>query len=106
MKKLQLVFITLALITTSICSASTKPSSDFVSEVKTYLQDLPLEIKHDVSIKVSFSLNEKNEMVVHSVKAPNVFLRKLITKRLDHVKMNASLDSSFEEYTLPVRITP
>ena len=106
MKTLKLFFITLALITTGICSAGTPdPTPEFSSEVKAYLKELPLELEHEIEVKVNFSMNSDNEIIIHSVDARSLFLRKLIAYRLDHQKMHAQLDSDVEEYTLPIRIT-
>lgn len=106
MKTLQLFIITLALITTGVCNAATPtPTPKFTSEVKVYLQELPLELEHEIDVKVKFSMNEENEIIVHSVEARNRYLRKLIAYRLDHQKMNAQLDPDVKEYTLPIRIT-
>lgn len=106
MKKLQLLFIALALGTVSLCSAAAKPAIDFASEVKLHLENLPLEIEHEVTLNVKFSLNEKNEIIVNSVDADNAHLKKIITQRLSHQKMYSRLDPSIKEYTLPVRIKP
>lgn len=94
----------LMLVASSLCEAETLPDLDFTTEVRSYLKDLPLKITREISLEVKFSLNEKNEILIHSIDAKDRSLRKLIAQRLDHQKMRSSLDRAVKEYTLPIRI--
>lgn len=104
MRKLQLFMLGLMLVATSLCKAETLPGVEFTTEVRSYLKDLPIEISRQAFVEVKFSMNEKNEIVIHSIDTRDRTLRKVIAQRLDHQKMMCSLDPAIKEYTLPIRI--
>ncbi|MFZ0488706.1 MAG: hypothetical protein WBV11_04810 [Salegentibacter sp.] len=104
MKTLQLVFVGLALCATSLCRAVNAPDFTFTQEVYKYLNNLPVEVKEEVKVNVVFTMNEHNEIEIKSVETEDPYLRKVITRRLEHRKMYSFLDPSIKEYTLPIVI--
>ncbi len=104
MRTLQLIFVGLALCATSLCKAVNAPDFTFTQEVYKYLNHLPVEVKEEVEVKVIFTMNNENEIIVKNVEVDDPYLRKLITRRLDHRKMYSVLDPAIKEYTLPILI--
>lgn len=104
MKTLRLIFVGLGLCATSLCRAVNAPDFTFTQEVYKYLNHLPLEVKEEVKVNVVFTMNGNNEIEIKSVEAEDPYIRKVITRRLEHRRMYSVLDPSITEYTLPILI--
>lgn len=104
MKKLQFLLLVLMLSAGSFCQAQCQANKDFTKEVYGMLNDLPLELRKDVDVTLTVSLNKDHRLVVLDMVSSNQFVGNMVSQRLNGRRMISSLDPSFRNYRLPIHL--
>ena len=98
-----LMFTALFALILGTASANTTPENNTArKEIKTWIQkaDLASTIKEDVTVYVTFMVNEKNEVIVTSTNEEN--LDNSIKSALNYKKLKSTDMEINQAYTLPV----
>ena len=98
-----LLFSALFAFVLGTASANTNPENTTArKEIKTWIQkaDLASTIEEDVTVYVTFMVNEKNEVIVTSTNQEN--LDKTIKSVLNYKKLESTDMQINQAYTLPV----
>ena len=108
MKLLKLVVLVLAFTFNGFAQAETKTydgenPTAFSKEIKSLLGNHDFSLNQDLNAKVTFVVNNENELVVLSVETQDQILESFIKSRLNYKKIKANLKQGLE-YHLPVRI--
>ncbi len=108
MIKVNLILLVVAFTISSIANAANK-SSDFKdenlsNEIKELLKSPSFKIDDELLASVTFTLNNKKEIVVLSVDSGNEMIENYIKSRLNYKKVGAKINSNIKTYTMPVRI--
>ncbi len=107
MKKLSVSLLAIAFAVSSVASASTSPvktENVLNKEIKTLLKKPSFKIKKELTAQVTFTLNDKQEIVVLSVDSDSEVLESYIKDRLNYRKVNAQSDSEVKLFKIPVRL--
>lgn len=107
MRKISLVFLAAALLSTGNLLATTPgtdPSKSLSAQIGELLEDNRLEVEQDLKATVLFTLNEQGEIVVFSVDTEDEALEKWVKARLNYEKVELDQHTAGKMYKVPVRI--
>lgn len=107
MKKLNVMLLAAAFAISSVASASTKPTkseTNFTSEIKELLENPSFKVEDEIEASVTFTLNNKGEIVVLSVDSDSNIVEGFIKSRLNYQKLEAKPTTGVKFYTMPVRV--
>lgn len=109
MKTIKNLVLVLAITFSSVLSASTNPTNEEPSvlstEIAALLDSPNFRIADEILAKVTFVLNQKNEIVVLNVDTDNSQLEGYIKSRLNYNKLPAQMADKGVTYVVPVRLT-
>ena len=108
MKTIQTLVMAMLIATTSVLQASTEPTKDerptTICQAVGQLLDSPdFQLDKETTVKVTFTVNKENEIVVLETTAANDFIEDYIKTRLNYKKLNVPAECG-KYYFLPVRI--
>ena len=108
MKKVNFLVLAVAIMVSSVLSASTEPAkadnpTTLSKTIGTLLQKPSFEVQEDLTAKVTFTVNEDNEIVVLTVDTDTEAVEDFIKSRLNYEKLDTNKIG--EQFTVPVRIT-
>ncbi|MBW1297437.1 hypothetical protein [Aquimarina litoralis] len=107
MKKLNVMLLAVAFAISSVASASTKPTKSetgFTNEIKELLENPSFKVEDEIEASVTFTLNNKGEIVVLSVDSDSNMVEGFIKKRLNYQKLETKPATGIKFYTMPVRV--
>ena len=108
MKKLNVLLLAVALTASSVLSASTtpvnadRPSNEISQQIGDMLQKPSFEVDSEVVANVTFTVNEKQEIVVLTVDTENSQTELYIKSRLNYKKIKNARQGN--AYKIPIRI--
>jgi len=109
MRKLNVMLLVAVLVVSSITSASTsieptKSENNLTKEIGQLLEKPFFSVENQLEAFVTFTLNEKNEIVVLSVDSDSDLVDEFIKSRLNYKKVAAKGDPDIKFYKMPVRV--
>ena len=104
MKKLIILAIALFTLNVSATEKPVKPTESLRSEIVDLLgPNCPENFnKNECSMKVIFTVNSKNEIIVLSVDSPNDLAENFVKNKLNYKKVNYKSHAVGELFLLPV----
>jgi len=107
--KMYLVAILIALGTTVSANNTTPENSDepkvgVTTQIAELLKNPEMVIKKDIEATVTFTVNDKKELVVINVESTNENVDAFIKSRLNYKKLSTT--KTGEQWVVPVRIVP
>ncbi|MBT8280250.1 MAG: hypothetical protein KJO16_01640 [Muriicola sp.] len=110
MRKLPVMLVAAFLFTAGTLfandSETTDPKKDLAIQIGDLLEDNTFVLKEkDLTAKVLFTLNHKNEIVVISVDTNDEVLERFVKSRLNYKVVEAPVSKEGTMFTVPVRIT-
>ncbi|RZT00323.1 hypothetical protein [Aquimarina brevivitae] len=108
MKKIKVFFAAAALIisSTAIAGTPTEPTQEqqLNKEIHQLLDEPSFNVDGEMTAFVTFTLNEKGEIVVLNVDSENLTVESFIKSRLNYKKVAMKLNPTIKFYKVPVRL--
>lgn len=81
-----------------------EPKGGVTTQIAELLKNPEMVINHDIEATVTFTVNDKKELVVINVESNNENVDAFIKSRLNYKKLSTTITG--EEWVVPVRIVP
>lgn len=111
MKNLKMYVVAILIAVGTTVSANTKTpekasekTGDVTTQIAELLKNPEMVINKDIEATVTFTVNDKKELVVINVESKNDTVDAFIKSRLNYKKLSTT--ETGEEWVIPVRIVP
>lgn len=110
MKNFKSLVLLVAIAASTVLSASTNPTkadrpvNEITAQIGNLLENPNFKVQETITADVTFTVNDKHEIVVLSVDTDAELVESYIKSRLNYKALNAKTNS--KPYTVPVRIVP
>ncbi|WP_299213125.1 hypothetical protein [uncultured Dokdonia sp.] len=111
MKNLKIYVVAILMAVGTTVSANTitpkkdsKKSVDVTTQIAELLKNPEMVINEDIEATVTFTVNDKKELVVINVESKNETVGAFIKSRLNYKKL--SVTKTGDEWVVPIRIIP
>ena len=111
MRKLKALLLVVTLTFSSVLMASTNPvnpsteSSKITLKIERFLKNPSFDVDHEMTAKVTLTLNKNNELVVLSVDSDDDKMENFIKSRLNYRKVSGSYETLNGKFIVPIRVT-
>lgn len=104
MKSLKTLIIVAALgLSTSVSAYPTYGIGNSISkEIGELLSDSKLAVENEITVIVRFSLSDRHEILVHSIKSENEEINKLFESKLERQRLDGKKWQTGKLYEVPV----
>ncbi|MBD0832067.1 hypothetical protein [Aestuariibaculum sediminum] len=110
MKTIKVFLITVVLAVSNVMYATNRnednrPLDESISEeIQKILKNASIEFNEEVSAKVYFTLNNKNEIVILSVESDSEQLEYFLKHKLNYYKLNTQGLYPGKKYLIPIKL--
>ena len=106
MKKIKVLCVAAALAFSGVALAGTEPNQEqkLKKEIGELLDKPTFNVEDELTAYVTFTLNDKDEIVVLTVDSDSSLVESFIKNRLNYKKVATKLNTGTKFYKVPVRL--
>lgn len=106
MKKIKVLCVAAALAFSGVALAGTEPNQEqkLNKEIGQLLDNPTFNVEDELTAYVTFTLNDKDEIVVLTVDSDSSLVESFIKNRLNYKKVATKLNTGTKFYKVPVRL--
>lgn len=106
MKKIKVLFIAAAFAFSGVALAGTEPNQEqkLNEEISELLNSPAFDITGELTAHVTFTLNDKDEIVVLTVDSDSNLVESFIKNRLNYKKITTKIKTGTKFFKVPIRL--